>query len=1569
MIYAASANDVFGSDLIDFILKNFPKTEITVKVLENAAGNARWSCDIFQALFSHHSSGPISVTNRLLKELEGNCIQSSDASKLLITAPQVKFGLPEVLEAVRTFDLDIIKLLLNRRLDDSRVTLFSEMFVDHPGRLEALFEAAIHNKLNGREPESDGEISSSLVEFLLEVTSEKGVVLECDARMVVTLAKKASDEWNYSSRIMKQLLAAECVVYPATEKSLQAAFVEIVGAFDLEILRLAIQKFGCRPRLSAFLLAAAASNAKSAKVLVADLLEAPRSGLANNSISMTHVTEAVILSAARNEESAALISQLAPYFSRDILTPSFWRAVCSNTTQAVRIAELLLDLHGVESGVVYMIQNFWDIGEELLKTLPKHQREPMISKNLALIAASHMHVSALTDILDHAPHIAPIDELLKAACKNCKDGHHVTTLLLERWPTDLTGQHVPKTVMLATVENWMSADRILEAFKSHKMRFTVTEKVLVAAVQNPISSVEVVQLLLHEVDKSTLITPQILTQAAANIARPLKLLKILLPEACDHLLTESVLEAAAGNGAASRELLMFLRTRIDPQAITSKVILAAAKNSQTGRMGLVIPMHTVSCDPTAKATWMFKNRNRLLPTSWHRDSDCSFYFTSGSAYNVKSPGNLGLLWGNARNVSKLYSMKVRLQREWAWREGFSFLEYLLVQAPNVDVGSILEEAAEFTTPAMMRLLLNHTKNVTAGTLRRAVGNQLHGAEVTDMLLLQHPHLKISIDTWVTALDNNEQGSNILDILCSYSKTPPVEPFFLELTAKTLYIDERRLGRITGRSDVVSQTVLNCSALNKQNGYNLVRGLMKNPSDIGDDFVANAMKNNVFAPRLLELILCCGKYTKVSPTVLTTAAANQTSTPQLLARLLQFWREDLRTSIPDILASAARNEGTGPEALTYLLNFLGEDYRVYINISVLRAAVMNRVHGSQITRTLFAIQTEIGQSNKYFSNSISAAVRNESQGDTIMKMLFQNVTCDNGAHCDEAVFTVAARNIGCGSSLMALLIDHFKPTTLPLSTWIAACKNEFDGPGLVALMLQKTADRCFIEKELFLAAATNNSGGTEILSSLLSNSSTLLFTLYLAHINQFTAGSSITDDIIAMASQIDGDIPFIHLNISTLAQLELDTVQRLSQKAKAFMVSDARFQKLSFFDHELDNNSVGNLVQKAILADKRILLTRPVVEHFARSGDGEVFDILAERYDRLELLPAVSQNKVHGGQIFKSCIESKVPLEDPSPLSYAIRHKDLTLLKTLLSEASQPTIRGVIVNAATDVEVLQLLLEKVVDLKVTEELLIAAYPNVACLRLLLEHNRDIKPEMTENIMLAAVKVATTPNSILLLMDNLGETPITEDLLVAAIEKVEAIGLEALARIIESMTPLHLSSTIVMKAISKGEILKLLIKKFKKIPLSQQALETAALHPEHLQLLLDHKQENLESSIILSTAVAHKDSWDHLEKIMAANGEPPVEITEWMLKSSMKDPEQLRNLLKRYKPSICSQSVLAMAARNGASTLDAIQQHFVGSKFSQHTIELVKEKATPITFSKLLGESPPSSLVYALLGLQD
>ena len=159
LICAAAANDAFGFHLVDLILKKFPKTVVTIKSFETAAGNARWSHEILEALFEHHTMGSISVTNRLLRELEGNCKQQDGALELLVATPKVNFGLLQVLEAVRIFRFDFIQILLNRHLDHANVTLFSEMFVGHPTQLEALFEAAIDNKLDGKDFECDGEIS------------------------------------------------------------------------------------------------------------------------------------------------------------------------------------------------------------------------------------------------------------------------------------------------------------------------------------------------------------------------------------------------------------------------------------------------------------------------------------------------------------------------------------------------------------------------------------------------------------------------------------------------------------------------------------------------------------------------------------------------------------------------------------------------------------------------------------------------------------------------------------------------------------------------------------------------------------------------------------------------------------------------------------------------------------------------------------------------------------------------------------------------------------------------------------------------------------------------------------------------------------------------------------------------------------------------------------------------------------------------------------------------------------------------------------------------------------------
>ena len=889
----------------------------------------------------------------------------------------------------------------------------------------------------------------------------------------------------------------------------------------------------------------------------------------------------------------------------------------------------------------------------------------MVSKKLMLITARHMKASALSDILDLSLSIAPLDELLEVACGNWKYGLDVATLLLERWPTDLTGYQVPKKAMLAAVENWISADQILKAFQSRKMKLTVTEKVLIAAVQNPISCFEVAELLLHEADTTILMTPQILTQAVANISRPVKLLKFLLPESCEHLLTESVLEAAAGNGAASRELLMYLCSRACPRAITPNVILAAAKNSQPGRMGLVVPMHTVSRGQDKKATPTFKNRNRLLRNRnrllrrSHFGPSCNFEFIAGAPYNSKNPGSLELVWGSARKTLKQYSLKLLLCREWAWREGSSFLQYFLAQAPNADVGSIINEAAEFTTCAMMRLLLEHTNCVTSETLIRAARNELNGAELTEMLLLRHPNLKLSFMTWAAALQNLNQGSDIMVSLLRHSKLPHSEPLISKIAAGILFTDERRIERMTAGSDKISREIIESSAVNEQNGFDMWSALIKtSPVDIDDKFVERALENISDAPKFLESIVCCSQYTKVSSNVLVAAAGNQAFAPRLLARLLQLPRVDLSTTMPEILASAAGNEGTGLEALSCLIDNFGESCGVHISFLVLQKAVRNRTHGSTILRKfLTLLHKRPGEPIEQVDRLISAAVENECQGDTILEMLMKEGSVDNQRHCEDSVFTAAARNTGCGDSLMAMLIDFFETATFPLSTWMEACKNKVEGPGIVNLMLQRTTDRSFVGKELFLAAATNESGGLEILTSLLSEGSTMAFTEFLATVNEICAESSITDEIIAMVAESRGEISFIHLHIDTVAQLEADTVQQLSRKAKEFMISDVDSQKVFFRKSKESSIPVGIPVQKAILKDGDIYLTQSVLEHFARYCDAEVFALLAKRHEIAKMFPAASQNQVYGEQILSPTLVTecywKILIRCPSPSNIKI----------------------------------------------------------------------------------------------------------------------------------------------------------------------------------------------------------------------------------------------------------------------------------------------------------------------------
>ena len=1012
---------------------------------------------------------------------------------------------------------------------------------------------------------------------------------------------------------------------------------------------------------------------------------------------------------------------------------------------------------------------------------------------------------------------------------------------------------------------------------------------------------------------------------------------------------------------------MLLCSRAGSQAITSNVILAAATNSQPGRMGLVTPTHTIPRGQNVKASPVFKNKNRLFRRSWHIGPSCNFYFTAGEPCNDKRPTSFQLVWGITKNAQKQCSLKLLRHRDWAWKQGSNFLQYLLAQAPNVDVGKILNQAAETTTCAMMKMLLERTDSVSSLTLGCAAKNELHGAEITEMLLLRHPKLKIGDNAFLHAVQNLNQGSDISHSLVSHLKRPPSQHLISRGAASLLFIDERRLERLTTRSDLNSREILECSAVNEQNGFDLWSALVKtSPKDIDHNFVKKALQNVFHAPRIIDSIIFCGEYAKVSSNVLVAAAAHPAFAPSLLARLLPLHHVDPSTTMSEILTSAAGNEGTGLEAITCLIDVFGDECGVHVNFSVLQRAVKNRIYGSQIVRNLLtSFRTQSKKQIEQFRRLIVAAVENEGQGDTILEILMEEAPTDTQAHTEDDVFTAAARNAACGFKIMVLLIEFYQTTTFPLSTWIEACKNGIEGPGIVDLMLKTAVDRSFINEELFQAAACNESGGLKILKSLLSEASTLVFTDFLATINQYCAESPITDEIIAMVAQVNGPLPFIHLHIDTLSRLEVDTVHQLCRKAEKCMISDAKSEKFFLLGVKEGSSQVGIPVQKALLEDKNIYMTTPVLEHFAQYCNMEVFSLLAKRHDIAKLFPAVSRNHVYGEQIFRSYLGNNVLANNSQPLIFAIRQQNRALLESLVCQASQDSVCEAIVHAAADFQMLQCLLNKVEHLEVTEELLIAACPDVACLRLLLDVQQDRNPEITENLLLAAIKEATKPDSFVLLRDRSRIPVITESLIVSAIEKAEALGDKALEQLVESMTPTHLSRTVVAKAATKSSVLKLLKGKFDKLPPYEQALESAAPDWRRVQLLWENKQDWSMGSIIAPAVAAHEDSWKWLEAQTAAKGEPRIEVTEGMLKSAMQNPNQLRILLSQYEKPFCSQNLLVEACINGLSTLEIIQQHFSIRDFSGHINKILSQNIKPEVLSKILGTTSRPSVVHGLL----
>lgn len=63
--------------------------------------------------------------------------------------------------------------------------------------------------------------------------------------------------------------------------------------------------------------------------------------------------------------------------------------------------------------------------------------------------------------------------------------------------------------------------------------------------------------------------------------------------------------------------------------------------------------------------------------------------------------------------------------------------------------------------------------------------------------------------------------------------------------------------MTAGSDKISREIIESSAVNEQNGFDMWSALIKtSPVDIDDNFVERALGNISDAPKFLESIVCC-----------------------------------------------------------------------------------------------------------------------------------------------------------------------------------------------------------------------------------------------------------------------------------------------------------------------------------------------------------------------------------------------------------------------------------------------------------------------------------------------------------------------------------------------------------------------------------------------------------------------------------------------------------------------------------------------------------------------------------------
>ncbi|KAI1825831.1 hypothetical protein F4861DRAFT_153240 [Xylaria intraflava] len=570
---------------------------------------------------------------------------------------------------------------------------------------------------------------------------------------------------------------------------------------------------------------------------------------------------------------------------------------------------------------------------------------------------------------------------------------------------------------------------------------------------------------------------------------------------------------------------------------------------------------------------------------------------------------------------------------------------------------------------------------------------------------------------------------------------------------------------------------------------------------------------------------------------------------------------------EVLVAVINNSTGGKELMALFLK--NQEERIWISQRIVRTALTNGAYGNEIITLILdkpGVQINIGP-------DIAFELRGPTEDQEEMLCLFAEKRPDlvsifqddfarfagysslkqvtllvekrgDRIEITEDILVAAAGNDSCGTEILSLLSEKY-PAQVEITEdiLVAAARNDSCGKEILSLLSEKYPAQVEITEDILVAAARNDSCGKEILSLLLEHQESQVVITKKMMVE--AAGSHRSGkEIMALLLEYQGDQIDISADVMVMAAKNEDS----GKDIMALLLKKLGRQA------EITRNVV-------IAAAGNSLNGNEIMALLLDSYEGQV-DITEE------VLAIVAKNWGSEGDI----------------MAFLLKYRgDGTKI-------TKNIILGIVNNVYCGKQTMALLFKNLADLvDVTEDVLVAAAGNERhgedLMVLLLEHCGD-RIDITEDLLLATARNAGCGYQIMtLLLERWADSMnITQDVMAELVQSRKGLNITALLfqhqKIQISITE-DIVKGLWRKPSDGNKIMALLLGHWKKTTITQNGVRAVAelFGLKHMALLLDRWGEEIRLSPTIMVAAA--GNTHHGEVVMALLLEKrpdQVEITQ-------------------------------------------------------------------------------------------